>query len=97
MLTEKKKSVNDTNVLPVFVPNKHVFLHLDNKICRPGHLCTTAVLHNNAVLSHILLPLSKKCGICNLDIALVLLIIVKLIVQLYPQVINDEYNKENLT
>lgn len=30
-----------------FVPNKHVFLHLQNKIYRPGHLCSTSVLHYN--------------------------------------------------
>lgn len=31
---------------------KHVFLNLENKICRSGHLHSTTVLHYNAVLSH---------------------------------------------
>lgn len=40
-----------------------------NKICRPGHLCTTTVLHYKAVLSCIL-PLSKICSFSDLNIAL---------------------------
>lgn len=31
-----------------FVTNKNVVLHLGNKICRQGHLCSTIVLDSNA-------------------------------------------------
>ena len=31
------------------VPNKHVFLHLENKIFRLGHLCSTTEPHYNGV------------------------------------------------
>ena len=31
-----------------FVPNKHVFFHLKNKIFRPGHLCSSTEPHYNA-------------------------------------------------
>ena len=41
------------------VPNKHVFLHLENWTCRPPHLCSTAGLHYYSVSSHIF-PLGKK-------------------------------------
>lgn len=37
------------------VANKHAFLNLKNKICKSWHLCSTTVLHSNAVR-----PLSKK-------------------------------------
>ena len=41
------------------VPNKHVFLHLENKIYRPGRLCSATILHSNSVLWHILALLKK--------------------------------------
>lgn len=50
--------------------NKHVFLHLENKISGSGHLCSATVLHYNAVFSHILRLSKEKCCFCDLDIAL---------------------------
>ena len=40
-----------------------------NKIGRPGHRCTTTVLHYKAVLSGII-PLSEHCSFNDLNIAL---------------------------
>lgn len=52
----------------VSAPNKHVFLHLENKICRSGCPCSTAVLHYNPNWSHIL-PLPETFIFCDLDTA----------------------------
>ena len=52
------------------VPNKHVFLHLENKICRPGHLCCITVLWMPFV-PHLTYNLANKTAAsCYLDIAL---------------------------
>lgn len=49
-------------------PNKHVFLHLESKICRSGCPCSTAVLHYNPNWSHIL-PFPETFIFCDLDTA----------------------------
>ena len=43
IFTEKNIKIIITRHLPWSVWNKHVFLHLKNKICGPGHLCSTTV------------------------------------------------------
>lgn len=48
-------------------PSNYVLLHLESKICRPGFLCRTTVLHLNAVFSQ---PLSKKLSFCALILAI---------------------------
>lgn len=48
---------------------KFFFLHLDNKICKSGHLCSTAVFHYDAVLSHIWSFIKTMGDCCDLDIA----------------------------
>lgn len=35
-----------------YLPNKHVFLHLKNKICWPGHLYSTTVSHYIMLFCH---------------------------------------------
>ena len=54
-----------TNVIFFFF----FFLHLDNKICKSGHLCSTAVFHYDAVLSHIWSFIKTMGDCCDLDIA----------------------------
>lgn len=49
------------------VENKYVFLHLEYKVCRAGHLCKTLVLHYNAVLSQILSS-SKKLKVSEIRV-----------------------------
>lgn len=49
IFTEKKKSKNNADV----ISRTFFFLHLENKIFSLGHLCCTAVLHHDAVCSHI--------------------------------------------
>ena len=50
-------------------PNKHIFLHLANKIWRQGHLCRTIVLHYNTVLLHVFYLL--KHWYCQITIWLI--------------------------
>ena len=46
--------VNNSNPDDVTFVGVCMFLfQVDNIICRPGHLCSTTVLHYNAVWSHI--------------------------------------------
>lgn len=62
----KKPSITIMMIWPLLwsVPNKHVFLHLENKICRPG-TSVALVLHYNAVCHTFS---SKNCSFCDLDI-----------------------------
>ena len=46
--------------LSMSLPNKHALLNLGSKICRTGHLCSTAVLHYNTVCHTFQLWVKKK-------------------------------------
>lgn len=60
----EKKTIKIPIMWHLLDPNKHVFLTLEKNFCMPGRLCSTTVLHDNAVLSHIV-PLSKNCSFCD--------------------------------
>lgn len=64
------------DILGTSVSNSHIFLRLEDKIRRAGHLLNTAALHHNDAFLHIL-P-SSKMQLLNI----VFLVIFQLIVQL---------------